>query len=264
MRIIRVKHKGRAFYASIGKDGEKLHCLQGDLHYDQPIDFSEVSLMPLVSPSKIVCVGLNFREHAQELAMPLSPEPPFFLKPPSSVLANGQTILLPHGVGRVDYEAELAIVVGQFCRNVRPEEAADVIFGYTCANDVTARDLQKGAPMMGRCKGYDTFCPLGPWIETDMPPLSSGIRTLVNDEVRQQGLLQDMLVPPLELVSYISCVMSLSPGDVILTGTPKGVGPILPGEKVQVEVDNVGVLVNDVQLDAQTFSAPDMSSRLLQ
>lgn len=253
MRIVRVRHNTKAFYASIGEDGRFTNLQQGA--NQTALDPSDVSLLPLVAPSKIICVGLNFRDHAKELNMPLPAEPPFFLKPPSSLLSNGQTILIPHGVGQVDYEAELAVVMGQHCRNVTPTQAADFVFGYSCANDVTARDLQKNERMFGRCKGYDTFCPIGPWIETEMPSKKSAIRTLINGVLRQQGTLADMIAQPLELVSAISHVMSLNPGDVILTGTPRGVGPILPGDTVQVEIDNVGVLLNGVAWDDPALNA---------
>lgn len=263
MRIIRVRHNGRAFYASLGEDN-MLTCLQRNLGYDKPLSMADVSLMPLVAPSKILCVGLNFREHAAELDMPLSAEPSFFLKPPSSLLGNGQTIVLPRDAGRIDYEAELAVIIGQHCRNITPEQAAGSVFGYTCANDVTARDLQQGERMFGRCKGYDTFCPLGPWIETEMPPEESAVRALVNGEVVQQGVLRDMIAKPLELVSYLSRIMSLTPGDVILTGTPRGVGPIAPGDTVQIEVEHVGMLFNSVEWDEPAFAGSDASVHRLQ
>jgi len=255
MRIIRVSHKGRAFYASLAEDGA-LTCLQPGADFPKNLHMEEVELMPLVAPSKIICVGLNFRDHAAELNMPLPAEPTYFLKPPSSLLSNGQIILLPHGVGQVDYEAELAIVIGQICRNITPEEAAGCVFGYTCANDVTARTLQKTSPMFGRCKGYDTFCPLGPWIETELPPPDAGVRTVINGNIRQSGTLKDMIVPPLELVSIISRVMTLIPGDVILTGTPKGVGPLEAGDTVQIEVDGVGTLMNSVEWDDAATQVP--------
>lgn len=263
MRIIRVRHNGRAFYASIGEEN-KLTCLQNNLGYHDPVGMEEVSIQPLVAPSKIICVGLNFRDHARELDMPLSDEPSFFLKPPSSLINNGQTIVLPKDAGQVDYEAELAIVMGQHCRNVTPAQAKDYVFGYTCGNDVTARDLQKNERMFGRCKGYDTFCPLGPWIETELPAPDAGIRTLVNGKLCQEGSLRDMIVPPLGLVSFISRVMSLSPGDVILTGTPKGVGPIAAGDTVQVEVDGIGALFNNVEWEAPELDGGGAANHRLQ
>ena len=244
MRIIRVKYGGASFYAAL-TDDNTLHCLQKNLNIED-LSMSDVTMLPLVAPSKIVCVGLNYRAHADELNMPFTAKPPFFLKPPSSLIGNKQTILLPPGVGRVDYEAELALIIGQPCRHVSPQEAKARIFGYTCANDVTARDLQKDERLMGRCKSYDTFCPVGAWIETELPPPDSEIRAVVNGEVRQQGYLADMLLPPLDLVSYLSDIMTLLPGDLVLTGTTRGIGPILDGDKVSIEVDNVGILQNDV------------------
>jgi len=262
MRIIRVKYQGRAFYA--GLDGERVHSLQNNVGMDDPLTLDQVSIQPLVSPTKIIAVGLNYTDHAEELGMVLTSEPSFFLKPPSSLLDNNGTILVPHGVGRVDYEAELAIVIGQFCKNVSVSQAPDYIFGYTCANDITARDLQSNSKMFGRCKGYDTFCPLGPWVETDLPPENSAVRTLVNGQVRQEGYLKDMIFKPLELVSFISTIMKLTPGDVILTGTPKGVGPIGPGDKVQVEVENVGLLTNTVALDTSEITGTVPTGQRLQ
>ncbi len=157
-------------------------------------------------------------------------EPIFFLKAPTAVIGSGQPILVPQGVGRVDYEGELALVVGRQCRNITPDAVPANIFGYTCANDVTARDQQRRDGLFGRCKGYDTFCPVGPWIETDLPDTANlAVRTLVNGEVRQH----------------------LLPGDLILTGTPVGVGPIVPGDEVRVEIEQVGLLINPV------LAAPD-------
>ncbi len=268
MRILRVEHQGRAFYAALEEDQEagegRLTCLQSHLGINRSLALAEVRILPLVAPSKVICVGLNFADHAAELNFSLRKEPAFFLKPPSAIISNGQAIVLPPHVGQVDYEAELAIVMGQACSHIQPEEAADYIFGYTCANDVTARDLQKGEPMFGRCKGYDTFCPIGPWIETVAPPLHSAIRTVINGQVRQEGKLEDMLVKPLELVSYLSSIMTLLPGDLILTGTPKGVGPIQEGDTVQIEIENVGVLFNGVNAPYSTPIPQMGETRLLQ
>ena len=261
MRIIRVRHDGRAFYATFDADGQ-LNCLQANLGYSKPFPLEEAELLPLVAPSKIICVGLNFRDHARELSMPLSSEPSFFLKPPSSLAGDGQAILMPRQVGQIDYEAELAVIMGQRCRNVTPGQAGTCVFGCACANDVTARDLQKNERMIGRCKGYDTFCPLGPWIETELPRPEAGIRTYVNDVMRQEGFMRDMLVQPLELVSFLSRIMTLMPGDVILTGTPHGVGPLLAVDTVSVEVDGVGRLVNRVEWDDSPAGADVPRQRL--
>lgn len=268
MRILRVEHQGRAFYAALEESQEageeRLTCLQSHLAINRPLALSEVRILPLVAPSKVICVGLNYADHAAELNFSLRKEPAFFLKPPSAIIGNGQAICLPPNVGRVDYEAELAIVIGQACAHIRPEEAPDYIFGYTCANDVTARDLQKDEPMFGRSKGYDTFCPIGPWIETVAPPMHSAIRTVINGKVKQEGTLADMLVKPLDLVSYISSIMTLLPGDLILTGTPKGVGSIEEGDTVQIEIENVGVLFNGVNAPFITPLAQGGETRLLQ
>lgn len=247
MRIIRVQHKGAIFYAAL-QDNNAVLCLHRQLGFNDPIPLSEVSILPLVVPSKVICVGLNYRDHAAELDYSVPDKPCFFLKPPSSVIGNGQPIVVPTGVGRIDHEAELAIIMGQTCHDLNPEIAAQSIFGYTCANDVTARDLQKGDPLLGHSKAYDTFCPIGPWIETEVENVDDlAIRCVVNGEVRQAGSTADMLFSPLELVCFLSKVMTLLPGDVILTGTPSGVSGIVPGDMVQVEIDTVGVLFNPVE-----------------
>lgn len=243
MRIIRVQHKEAVFYAELVEGA--VRCLNRHLDLPDLIPLSAISILPLVAPSKVVCVGLNYRAHAEELNFPIPSRPEFFLKPPTSVLSHGHAIVLPRGVGRVDAEAELALVIGQSCRNISPEDAANHIFGYTCANDVTARDIQQQDSLIGHCKSYDTFCPVGPWLETDIPdPGNLPIRCVVNEEVRQQSSTADMLFSPYELVSFLSRVMTLTPGDLVLTGTPVGVSPIVDGDMVQVEIEGVGVLFN--------------------
>lgn len=251
MRIIRVRHKGRAFYAAITSP-ETVRCLNLEEDLPDDIPLSELELLPLVRPSKVVCVGLNYHDHAREMGLAIPDEPILFLKPPSSVIGPGDAIVMPACSERVDYEAELALVMGKAARYVPEAEALRHVFGYACANDVTARDLQRRDGLFGRCKGYDTFCPVGPWIETDLPDTANlAVRTLVNGEVRQQGNTADMLFTPNELVSAISRVMTLLPGDLILTGTPVGVGPIVPGDEVRVEIEQVGLLINPV------LAAPD-------
>ncbi|AAS95355.1 fumarylacetoacetate hydrolase family protein [Nitratidesulfovibrio vulgaris] len=245
MRVIRVRHRGSVFFAALQDDG--VVCLNRQLGYEAPIPLSEITLLPVVAPSKVVCVGLNYRGHAGELGMDVPDEPVFFLKAPTAIIGTGEPIVLPPAVGRVDYEGELALVVGKQCRNITPEQAREHIFGFTCANDVTARDIQKRDGLFGRCKGYDTFCPVGPWIETALEdPGNLTLRTVVNGEVRQQGNTADMLVHPFELLSSISRVMTLLPGDLVLTGTPEGIGPIHAGDEVRVEIDEVGLLTNPV------------------
>ncbi|MHC1702144.1 MAG: fumarylacetoacetate hydrolase family protein [Humidesulfovibrio sp.] len=246
MRIIRVRHKGQAFYASIVSP-ESVRPLNRDNGQSEEIPLAELELLSLVRPSKIVCVGLNYLDHARELGLAVPEEPVLFLKPPSAVIGAGDAIILPASSGQVDYEAELALVMGRTARFISEDDAARHIFGYTCANDVTARDLQKKDGQWTRAKGFDTFCPVGPWVETDPGDLGSlTLRTVVNGEVRQEGSTAEMIFPPHLLVSYISNIMTLLPGDVILTGTPAGIGPLAAGDEVSVEIDRVGFLLNPV------------------
>ncbi|PKN07420.1 MAG: hypothetical protein CVU73_11665 [Deltaproteobacteria bacterium HGW-Deltaproteobacteria-8] len=246
MRIIRVRHKEQAFYAAIVSP-ESVRPLNREDGQPEEIPLAELELLPLVRPSKIVCVGLNYLDHAHELGLAVPEEPILFLKPPSSVIGAGDTIVLPASCEQVDYEAELALVMGRTARFVAEENAAQHIFGYTCANDVTARDLQRKDGQWTRAKGFDTFCPVGPWIETDPGDLHDlALRTTVGGQVRQEGNTGSMIFPPHLLVSYISNIMTLLPGDVILTGTPAGIGPLKPGDEVSVEIDRVGFLLNPV------------------
>lgn len=254
MRVIRIRYRGTVFFAALQNNGAV--CLNRQLGIDAPIPFEEFSLLPVVAPSKIICVGLNYKGHAAELDFPVPVEPVFFLKAPSSIIGNGQPIILPEATGRIDHEGELAIVMGRQCRNILPEQARENIFGFTCANDVTARDIQKRDGMFGRCKGFDTFCPIGPWIEAEIDdPGDLTIRTYVNDDLRQSGSTSDMLFHPFELISSISRVMTLLPGDVILTGTPEGIGPLRDGDSVRVEIDRVGTLSNPVLAENGTDTA---------
>ncbi|MEF3697301.1 fumarylacetoacetate hydrolase family protein [Desulfolutivibrio sp.] len=251
MRVLRVRHQDKSFYASLLED--HVVCLDRSLSYDKPIPLSEIQLLPPVAPTKVVCAAVNYRSHAAEVGREVPDEPVLFLKPPSAVIPAGQPIVLPRASARVDYEAELAVVMGRPCRNVPPEKVAAHIFGYTCANDVTARDLQNKDGLYGRAKGFDTFAPIGPWIETEAPdPGNLAIRTLVNGEVRQEGDTSDMIFPVAELVSFISRVMTLQPGDVILTGTPPGIGPLAAGDEVRIEIAGVGVLINPVVAEEET------------
>jgi 2-keto-4-pentenoate hydratase/2-oxohepta-3-ene-1,7-dioic acid hydratase in catechol pathway len=206
----------------------------------------EVELLPPVFPQKIIAVGLNYRDHAEELGMPLPEEPTLFMKPPSSLVAHGGFIVYPPMSGRVDYEAELALVCGAECKDVDPEEAPGLILGYTCANDVTARDLQAKDGQWTRAKSFDTFCPLGPFIETEVEPDRLRLELVLNGEVRQCSSTSNMVFSPFELFSFVSRIMTLYPGDVIMTGTPSGVGEMKPGDVVEVKVEGVGTLRNTV------------------
>lgn len=210
----------------------------------------DVRLLAPVLPSKIICIGKNYSDHAAEMNSELPPEPLLFLKPSTSVIGPGETIVLPRQSGLVHHEAELAIVIGRFCKDVPLERASEVILGYTCANDVTARDLQKTDGQWSRAKGFDTFCPLGPWIETELDPTNLEVTSYVGSELRQSGNTRDLVFNVPFLVSYVSSHMTLLPGDVILTGTPAGVGPLADGDQVDVEIEGIGSLVNYVKAQA--------------
>jgi 2-keto-4-pentenoate hydratase/2-oxohepta-3-ene-1,7-dioic acid hydratase in catechol pathway len=197
-------------------------------------------------PSKIVAVGRNYLAHAQELGHPVPIEPLIFLKPPSAIVGDEADVVYPRASARVDHEAELAVVMGRRCKNVNESDALDYVRGYTCANDVTARDLQESDEQWTRAKGFDTFCPLGPRLIEDLDPASLRVAARVNGEVRQAGHTSDMLFSVPALIAYISSVMTLEPDDVILTGTPPGVGPVQRGDIMEVEVEGIGVLRNRV------------------
>ena len=210
------------------------------------VELDELKVLAPTIPSKIICVGKNYAEHAAEMGSSVPEEPVIFLKPNTSVIGDEDTILIPDQSENVHYEAELAVVIGAVAKNVSPERAGEVIFGYTCANDVTARDLQAKDKQWTRAKSFDTFCPLGPWIETELETSALSLTCEVNDEVKQSGNTKDMIRGVHEMVSWISNVMTLIPGDVILTGTPAGVGPIIAGDTVSVTIQGIGTLTNFV------------------
>ncbi len=207
----------------------------------------EIELLAPTEPTKIVAVGLNYRDHAEELGMELPEEPLIFLKPPSAVIGPGQEIVCPAASNQVEYEAELAVVIGTRAKDVPVEDAGRYILGYTCVNDVTARDLQKKDIQFTRSKSFDTFCPIGPWIETEIDPSDLAVRSYLNGELRQDSRTSQLIHGVPELVSFISSIMTLEPGDVICTGTPKGVGRIVPGDEIAIEVEGVGRLINPVK-----------------
>jgi 2-keto-4-pentenoate hydratase/2-oxohepta-3-ene-1,7-dioic acid hydratase in catechol pathway len=209
-----------------------------------PID--SVRLLAPVIPSKIVCVGKNYVEHAEEMGGQVPQEPLIFLKPSTAVIGPGDDIPRPSWAGRVDHEAELAVVIGRLARQVRPEDAGRYVLGYTCGNDVTARELQARDGQWTRAKGFDGFCPLGPWVETELDVADLAIECTVNGETRQASRTSRLTFGPGELIEYISRVMTLLPGDVIMTGTPAGVGPLEAGDKVEVEIEGIGILDNEV------------------
>jgi 2-keto-4-pentenoate hydratase/2-oxohepta-3-ene-1,7-dioic acid hydratase in catechol pathway len=206
----------------------------------------DVRLLAPVLPGKVVAVGLNYRAHAEELRMETKAEPILFIKPGTAVIGPGDSIVCPARSMQVDYEAELAVVIGRRCKDVPPAQAADHVAGYTCGNDVTARDLQKIDGQWTRAKSFDTFCPLGPWIVREAPSPTARVSALLDGAEVQHGLVGDMIVSPLELLSFVSGIMTLEPGDVVLTGTPPGVGPVRPGQIVSIVVEGIGRLRNPV------------------
>lgn len=231
---------------------QTVHQLASDL-WAQPrlgpavASLEEVELLAPCQPTKIIAIGRNYAAHAAEHGAQVPTEPLFFLEPPSAVIGPGATILYPEYLTqRVEHEAELAVVIGRQARQVQREQASTYIWGYTCANDVTARDLQRRDGQWARGKGFDTFCPLGPWIVPDLDTSDLRVRCRVNGELRQDGRTRDMIFSIEELIAYVSAAMTLEPGDVILTGTPAGVGPLLPGDRVAVEIEGIGTLENGV------------------
>ena len=208
---------------------------------------AEVELLAPTRPSKMLCIGLNYRDHAEEMGKPIPDEPVLFMKPTTALAGHGQPIVYPRMAGRVDYEAELAVVIGRRCRSVSVDDADACILGYTCFNDVTARDLQSKDSQWTRAKGFDTFGVMGPWIETD--PGDTGCLTVtsrLNGDLRQQSTTEQLIFSCRDLLSWASRIMTLEPGDVIATGTPAGIGPMRPGDEVEVEVQGIGILKNPV------------------
>jgi 2-keto-4-pentenoate hydratase/2-oxohepta-3-ene-1,7-dioic acid hydratase in catechol pathway len=209
----------------------------------------EVRLRAPVTPSKIVCVGRNYADHAAEFGNPVPKEPLIFLKPPSSIVGPGDDVVYPELSGRLDPEAELVAVIGRAGRRVAADDAMSMVAGYTCGNDVTARDLQKSDPQWTRGKGFDTFCPLGPWVDTEFDPADVRVTCAVGAEIRQDGRTRDFIFDIPTLISYVTAFARLEPGDVIMTGTPPGVRPVEIGDTITVAVEGLGELVNQVVAD---------------
>lgn len=238
-------------------EGDEIFRLRGEIPEgnlslegaEASVKLAEALLLAPVAPSKIVCVGRNYREHAAELGNEMPTEPLLFLKAPSAVVRDGDSIELPEFSRRVEHEGELAVVIGRKCRRVsEDEDPFSYVLGYTCLNDVTARDLQRRDVQFTRAKSFDTFCPVGPHIVTGLDPSDLSVQTRVNGEIRQNGRTSAMAFPVPYLIRYISHVMTLEPGDLIATGTPAGVGPLRHGDTVEVEVEGVGVLRNPVRM----------------
>ena len=256
MRVCRISHESlpAARYAVL--EGSNVFPLAPDNNFENietpneegVLALDEVKLLAPVAPSKIVCVGRNYREHAAELGNKMPDEPLLFLKAPSAVIAPGEAIELPNASQHVEHEGELGVVIGRVTRKLsQAEDPLKYVFGYTCVNDVTARDLQRKDVQFTRGKSFDTFCPVGPWIETDIDPGNVAVETRLNGEVKQKGNTADMAFPVSFLIRYISEIMTLYPGDLIATGTPAGVSRMKHGDTVAVEVAGIGVLRNPVQ-----------------
>lgn len=207
---------------------------------------ADVRLLAPVLPSKVVCIGKNYADHITEMGGSPPDHPVIFLKPSTSVVGPGDPVRYPRDSGQVDYEGELAVVIGRLCRDVPVERTAEVILGYTCANDVTARDQQQVDGQWARAKGHDTFCPLGPWVETELDPSDLPIRTSLDGQTRQDARTSLLLHGVPSLVAHVTAAMTLLPGDVLLTGTPAGVGPMRPGQTVAVTIGGIGTLTNPV------------------
>jgi len=250
VKILRVKCKERVSYGIL--EGEKVLLVKGDPffgfnEFGPLIPLEEVKLLPPVEPTKIIGLGLNYRDHAEEVGLKVPSEPLIFLKPSTSVIGPEEPIIIPPSSQRVDYEGELAIVISKRAKGISLEEAHKYILGYTCFNDVTARDIQLREKQWTRAKGYDTFAPLGPWIETEIDPTNLSLETLVNGERRQLSNTKNLIFNPFELVSFISHIMTLLPGDIIATGTPSGIGPLKEGDIVEVRIEGIGTLRNPVK-----------------
>ncbi|GGO93911.1 fumarylacetoacetate hydrolase family protein [Wenjunlia tyrosinilytica] len=212
----------------------------------QKVPLSKVRLLPPVLPSKVVAIGRNYAAHAAELGNEVPEVPVAFFKPSTSVIGPGDPVAYPSFSSLVHHEAELAVVIGRMCREVPAERVADVVLGYTCANDLTARDVQKTESQWARAKGFDSSCPLGPWIETDLDPADLAITCTVNGELRQAGRTAEMVRSVADLIVHITEAMTLLPGDVVLTGTPAGTGPVHVGDEVAVSIEGIGTLTNKV------------------
>ena len=247
MRILRYEQDGTEYWGALKEHEEVIPMLDPltmEVKKGAARRLRDLELLAPVKPGKVVAVGLNYRDHAEELGMPIPENPILFMKPRTAVIGPNADIVLPPSSERVDYEAELAVVIGRRARKVPVDEAFHFILGYTCLNDVTARDLQNKDGQWTRAKSFDTFCPLGPWIETELDPSDLLVRSFLNGEAKQKSSTSNLIFPVPDLVSFISHVMTLEPGDVIATGTPSGIGPMASGDEVEVVIDGIGVLTN--------------------
>jgi 2-keto-4-pentenoate hydratase/2-oxohepta-3-ene-1,7-dioic acid hydratase in catechol pathway len=250
MRLFRVDHEGAPRYAIADAEGERARLIDGDIFAGPPYRTgAEIKLgriLAPVTPSKVVAIGLNYRDHAAEMNKPLPAEPLMFMKPSTAVIGPDDPIRLPPGAGTVDHEAELGIVIRKLAHHVTPDQALAYVLGFTCVNDVTSRDLQKKDVQYTRAKGFDTFAPIGPCIANDLDSGSLDIEAWVNGEKRQSSNTRQLIFSVREIIAFVSSVMTLLPGDIISTGTPSGVGPLKPGDRVTIKVAGIGELSNPV------------------
>jgi len=255
MRFCRFRYQGVAHYGAIrGDEVLALTAAPWESTAERPprLPLRVVELLPPTEASKVVAVGQNYRKHAEELGKPVPPEPLIFIKPSTALNAHLQPIRLPPESAEVHHEAELALVIGRTVKDADEAQAASAIFALTCFNDVTARDIQRREVQHTRAKSYDTFACAGPWMETELSPADLRIVCRVNGQARQDSRTADMIFPPARLVSFISRIMTLLPGDLVSTGTPSGVGPLRDGDRVEVEIEGIGALANPVTLARNT------------
>ncbi|HAP54893.1 MAG TPA: hypothetical protein DCQ16_02910 [Spirochaetaceae bacterium] len=250
MKLVRLLHNGKERYGTL--EGEEIQLMEGSpfgtlKRGDARLRLSEARLLAPVLPGKALCIGLNYRDHAIEFDLPIPSSPVVFIKPPSALLAPGAEILRPRQSHRVDFEAELVVIIGRKAKAVPAARAFDYIAGYTCGNDVTARDLQPKDGQWTVAKSFDTFMPLGPWIETELDPSNLAVSAYLNGEKKQSSNTVNLIFGVPELVEFLSSVMTLEPGDLIMTGTPSGVGPMNSGDEIAVEIQGIGRLVNKVR-----------------
>jgi 2-keto-4-pentenoate hydratase/2-oxohepta-3-ene-1,7-dioic acid hydratase in catechol pathway len=251
MRLVRFRYGDRIATGAIDPGSDDIRILRGTFFEDpiptgEQVPLADVRLLAPVLPSKLVCVGRNYAAHAAEWGLDVPEEPLLFLKPSTAVIGPGDPIELLPISKRVDYEGELAVVIGRLARRVRAEDTYRYVLGYTCANDVTLRDLQHTKDQWARAKGFDGSAPLGPWVETELDPIDIRVETRLNGQIVQGAQTSDMVFGVAELIEYITQFMTLLPGDVLLTGTPEGVGRLDDGDVVEVEVDGIGTLSNPV------------------
>ena len=250
MKLFRVDHAGSPRYALAEAEGEPLRLVDGDVFAGPPFRTGAIikpgRLLAPVTPSKVVAIGLNYRDHAAEMKKPLPAEPLMFMKPSTAVIGPGDAIRLPPGAGEIHHEAELGVVIGRLAHRVPADKALAHVLGFTCVNDVTARELQRKDVQYTRAKGFDTFAPIGPCVAIGLDPTALDIEGWVNGDKRQSSNTRQLIFSVREIIAFVSAVMTLLPGDVIATGTPSGVGPLAAGDRVTVRIAGIGELSNPV------------------